>query len=206
MLDSETKIAPEDSLHEDTLKACGIPYNTWGATWLKVNSEVRVRLQQCYGSFAKYVSEGRGLYLFGDYGRGKTALASILARRWVATARQPCYWIRATDYPNIVIKERQLNEFYTVAEWCEETPLLVIDEFQIRDTIKYSETVIEELFRRRVDRKKSTIFTTNVIPSVLEKAYPAMHAVLREGAVPVRVDGEDKRVAIGNDTVSKFFK
>lgn len=195
----------ENSIPLKSLQVCAIPENTWATCWHLVNPEVRARLQKCYDSFAEYVNLGKGLYLWGDYGRGKTALASVLAKRWIQQSMQPCYWIRANEYPSIVIKEHRLSEYYTVADWCEEVPLLVIDEYQVRENVRFTETVVEELFRRRIDKKKSTIITTNVAPQTLEKAYPAMYAVLREGAVPVKVDGENKRVAIGEDTFKSFF-
>lgn len=199
------KESRESRCSPSVLKACAIPSNTWGATWEQVNPSVRERLSKCYSNFFKYVSEGRGLYLFGDYGRGKTALASVLARKWIDESLQSCYWIRANEYPTAVIRDQRYDDYYNVAAWCEEVPLLIVDEYQIRESIKFGEAVIEELFRRRIDNRKSTIITTNVAPTVLEKGYPAMFAVLREGAIPVKVDGENKRVVVGDATIKQYF-
>lgn len=178
------------------LHACNVPLNLHFVEWDKVAEVNRQALTKYRSNLAVNVAQGAGLYLWGDYGRGKSAIAALLCREWIQAARQPCYWIRHHEWPTLVIEKTQLDELYTIAQWCEIVPLLVVDEFSIRDKVAFTETALEELVRRRIDARKCTIITSNVAPAELKLRYPALHAVLAEAVRGTKIQGPDFRVSI----------
>ncbi len=71
--------------------------------------------------------------------------------------------------------------------------MLIIDEFQLRATIKYTENAIEDLIRHRLDDCLATIVTTNIVLTDLKGSYPALYSVLQDGLYPVKIQGYDFR-------------
>jgi DNA replication protein DnaC len=183
-------------IRSEVLQVCGIPKVHWGASWEKVSERPRQLLASYRQQLVPMICKGQGLYLWGNYGRGKSALAAVFCKEWLGNTGQPCYWIRHQQYASILFDKPMYNDLYTVEEWCETVYLLVIDEFQVRDNVAFKETAIEELIRRRADKKQCTIITSNVTPTDLKEKFPALNAVLEECVVKVKIDGPDLREGI----------
>lgn len=127
----------------------------------------------------KYISEGKGLVLSGDYSCGKSAIAAHILEQALEHRKVGC-WIRMDEIPQIRIKDEVFDHTVgtMLSEHIEECDLLVIDELYIDDTINFQNHAAEVLIRRRVDRLKSTVITTNLKHADLKKSHPALEAVL----------------------------
>ncbi len=136
----------------------------------------------------------QGLYLWGDYGQGKSALAAIMLKG-ILQYDKIGLWINAKEWPGYVINHMEWMEGISYLNRALMVPLLVIDEFQIRQEVKFQESCIEDLLRARIALNKPTIFTSNIVPSILKGIFPAFHSVLQECCRPVHVKGYDWREA-----------
>jgi DNA replication protein DnaC len=146
------------------------------------------------GKMPGIVGTRQGLYLWGDYGQGKSALAAILLQE-LAKYELIGFWVFCKLLPGYVINNNVWLENITYYERCVEVPLLVLDEFQIRPEIKFQESCVEDLLRLRVSANKPTIITSNIVPSMIRSTYPAFFSVLQECCYPQRVEGHDWRAA-----------
>lgn len=139
----------------------------------------------------------QGLLLWGSYGTGKSSLAAIILMK--ATEVGICgFWVSCKSLPGYVIKETIWREGITYYERALTTPLLVLDELQIReDKLNFVESCVEDLLRARVSANKPTIITTNHVPSLIKASYPALFSVLEECVLPVKIEGMNFRHANG---------
>jgi predicted ATPase len=171
-----------------------IPKNLWGATMADVpNKCPHKKLVSAYlDDIVANVESGQGLYLWGDYGRGKSALAAMTLKA-AAIQRKLGLWIRAKDLPEYIINDTPFVEEQTMLERAKECCILVIDEFQVRKNIGFYETAIEDLLRGRIADGKTTIVTSNIVPKELSETYPPLYSVLQESLYPIKVSGHDFR-------------
>jgi len=144
------------------------------------------------------VRSARGLLLLGDYSTGKSGTAAICLKA-AADRGLIGFWTTARDLPGQVIKDVLFDEDMTIIERAESVPLLVIDEVQVRDTVAFSEQVVEMLVRHRIDNQLGTILTTNHSREQLQTKYPALIAALTEAVFPVYVSGHNFREQIAKE-------
>lgn len=177
------------------LDLAGIPRNQWDAKLSKIPSGLTYFdvVSDFCKNICKNVRDGKGLYLHGDYSTGKSAIASIVLKAALNSRISECYWVRAKELPGIQIEKTTNQDGDSYFEILRNATLLVIDEFQVREDIKYTESLFEDVTRYRIDQKLSTIITTNVAIRELERRYPALYAVLQEAVTPVKVYGHDFR-------------
>jgi DNA replication protein DnaC len=109
------------------------------------------------------VASGNNLLLWGDFGVGKSGCAAILLKAALSKGIFG-FWTTYEDYINSVMSDLYYDEEKTFDEKCKEVPLLVLDELIIRENSKQKETMIEVLVRHRLEKKRSTIITTNHSP------------------------------------------
>lgn len=142
------------------------------------------------------ITSGQGLYLWGDYGRGKSGLAALILKA-AASRGFIGLWLRAKELPRHVIEKTQFDNEFTMMDRALDVPILVLDEFQVRSDIRYTEVAAEDLIRARIDSKKSTIVTSNITISDISDRYPALYSVLQEGLFPIHIKGHDFRSEMG---------
>lgn len=126
--------------------------------------------------------EGRSLYLYGPYGAGKSACASILLKAALKKGVVQSYWITHNQLIDAVLGDYYFDDETTLIERLQNVKLLVIDEMSL-DTKRNSSwkiDVLEDLVRRRMDKKSSTIITANYIPSQIHDMAPSLHGILQE--------------------------
>ena len=179
------------------LRLSGIPENLWNCTLERIPDTLAYKnvIEDRLKELSKILAAGTGFYLWGEYGRGKSAIAAIFLMQVLALGKMG-FWVNAKKIPQYAI-EKTSWESQTIYERAMEVPLLVIDEFQIRPEIKFQESIVEDWVRERIDAKRSTIITTNISPKQLEKSFPAMHNVVQEAMIPVWIIGKDFRAEIG---------
>ena len=143
--------------------------------------------------FKANLIDGRGLYLWGDYSSGKTALSCILLKSLASIGKMGLF-ISARDIPKYIIEKVRFDSKYTFVDRMEMVDLLVIDELILKEgKDSFVETSVETIFRARLIKKKATIFTSNNSPSTVKQLFPALYAAMQEAVFPVRVAGKDFR-------------
>lgn len=182
------------SVTAEMLNFVRVPKNLWNTSLTQVpqkcshKSLVRAYLE----NIEENVLNGQGLYLWGDYGRGKSAIAAMILK--AAAAKQKLgLWIRAKNLPEFIINDVLFDYDQTVMQRAEECSLLVIDEFQIRNNLGFYETAIEDLIRLRISQNKATVVTSNVALPELREKFPPLYSVLQEALYPIKVQGHDFR-------------
>ena len=144
------------------------------------------------GRFELSISNGYGLYLWGDYSTGKSALLSIVLLRGIVSGLWGLY-VTAEDLPKYYIEKTSFDDACLFKDRIENVPILAIDEVLLHHGDTYKDTVIESVFRKRLSKKLSTFFSSNINPDKLKKEYPAFYSAMKESVLPIKVSGYDFR-------------
>lgn len=184
---------------KDYLERMRVPPKFWDSQLEKISAQPKVIIDRFLSDFNAYLSRGWGLLFWGDYGTGKTAAASVMMKEGVIKNYKTGLWVFADDVASFIIDKTQFDSTESMQERMLSVDLLLIDEFLIsskRDSFK--DTSLEMIFRRRVAMKKSTCFTTNLTPKMIEERYPALFNVMLECVFPVKFS-EQFRKGISDD-------
>jgi DNA replication protein DnaC len=181
-------------LTEPVLERLGVPKVHWSARMSEIPAKCRHRatLSRYVTKIKDHVRAPLGLLLFGPYSSGKSAAAAICLKAAAADGVIG-FWTPAFNVPKWQIEKTIFDSELTVYDRCLTVPLLVIDEYQMRKDMKYTEDAVDTLVRSRIDDELCTIITTNHSPSSISVARPAMFAALQESLIPVKFEGHDFR-------------
>lgn len=178
---------------EHLLRMC-IPKVHWSASVSKIPNKCSHK--RYVTSFIENIKENvqkpTGLLLFGPYSAGKSGIAALCLKA-AATKGVIGYWISAADLPSYQIEKQRFDDYVTCYERARTVPLLVIDEYFMRQEMKWTEDAVDALVRNRIDNKVCTILTTNHVPNKIKDCRPALAAALQEATFPVKVEGIDFR-------------
>lgn len=132
------------------------------ADWNKIDSSLKVMLEDYLTNFEKYETKGLGPALFGSPGTGKTYAAAALSRKLVSKT-VPVLWSSTVQDLNLLLDYRDYRSknYFTLKNRLLTTRVVVFDDFgQLRDFER-----IRELFFEIVDYRYAwkcpTIFTAN---------------------------------------------
>ena len=146
---------------------------------------------------------GRGLMLWGRNVTRKTTLAAAIATevQWLSLNYQ-VFMIRFADYKNALTAtygdkdSEEYQEAKRVLRLAEKATLLVLDDIgqEHRTSSGFTESILHELIRRRVEDSRPTIVTTNVEPDDMYSVYgPSFDSFRREAFEAVQMAGSDSR-------------
>jgi DNA replication protein DnaC len=146
---------------------------------------------------------GRGLLLWGRNGTRKTTLAAAIATdvQWLSLNYQ-VFMIRFADYKNALTTtygdkdSEEYQEAKRVLRAAEKATLLVLDDIgqEHRTSSGFTESVLHELIRRRVEDSRPTVVTTNVEPDDMYSVYgPSFDSFRREAFADIQMAGSDSR-------------
>jgi len=189
--------APDDSSMWRLLELCGV-----GERYFRVdldhtkikNSAHRKEIGKYLFKFKDYLVQGTGLYIYGDYGVGKTSLAVGVMKRALLVDCRP-YLVRASEIPRIIIEKTEIDYLWgmgTVPERnvLQNCDLLVIDNLNEELSGKWQSTALEDLVRDRYEAKLATIVTSNLPPAKLSTLTSAGCASLMgDTMAPIQVKG-----------------
>ena len=149
--------------------------------------------------------QGRGLFLGGSPGIGKTWLAAACCRQIIDTATKPVSfeaWVY-TRWASRISDAMQCREFLTAAQMqdrAEKCALLVFDDWGYEELPKYMVDQVDGLFqsilKTRYEAQRAVIITTNrsIQDIVLDDRYAALVSRMRGGWLGVLDgSGEDLR-------------
>ena len=171
------------------LKKVQIPSVYWESKLSKVSD---CKGKEILEDFLKTTKKGeifvppqKGLYIYGEFGRGKSAAAAIALKAFLGKGKFGL-WVNFCDICNFVKYEDKYKygESETMFDRMKSCELLVIDEFSITSKDWFPIQVLEMIVRDRVRNQKPSIITSNHSPSSLKKTDTA-----EQRKVAVQVEG-----------------
>lgn len=160
----------------------------------RANERLSQAMRNYVENFDKYRTEGRGLLLYGDTGRGKTFAACCVANALIDKGVP----VLVTQFARI------RNELWGMREGRQEYldnlnqfPLLVIDDLAAESKTEYMGELIYTIIDSRERAKLPIIITTNLTKAELESpadmTYKRIFSRLFGNCIPVKVEGKDRR-------------
>jgi DNA replication protein DnaC len=134
--------------------------------------------------------EGRGLYICGQQGVGKTHLAVMVAHAYQATHEMHrVYYCTVND---LVAMSHDYDDPDKMDRY-RKARLVVVDGLGTEYLGKtgYSLSIILGFLRERYDNLKPTILTSRVGVSGLAQKYPDIHSLVAQCMYPIQVTGKD---------------
>lgn len=190
---------------EGLMRRSGMPRRLAAATFENYDSAFSPAAKRAESAALRYINlwphnrdEGRGLYLCGGVGTGKTHVAAALARTLVEYHHVPTLFVTVPELldhmrPGIREAADERDEWATAAM---NADLLILDDV---GTEKGSEWVRERLFvlvNHRYREQLPTIYTSNIGPRDLSgQLGERVASRLVETCEFVLVDGPDYRIA-----------
>lgn len=202
-------------LTQEDLVLMRLPERYWSASFDNIPEGKHKRIVGRYVQrIHEAMSHGFGLLLWGPNGSGKTS-AAIVCMKHARRHSFTCLFIRAAD-----LLKSDVNKTYfdssrvqTVYERARTVDLLVVDDLGKEGhpgsgyMAGYATDLFEDLVRDRSSRLRSTIFTTNMNPSDIQKGGEdglykrSMAHVLKASTLAVKVDGQDMRKSEAEELV-----
>ena len=180
----------------DKYKYMNIPPEFWDVKIGQIqDAGIQKKAVERYLTIEEFQSTNKGMLLWGDHGRGKTAIASLILR-FAAGYGIFGHWIDHDTLINTLWynKKAQFTPEQTLMDRIETCPILVIDEFDlVQKRNGMIDTAIEKLIRRRSFDQKKTIISTNLNPSVFSKDMKGLWSLCQEAMHIINVQGEDLR-------------
>lgn len=156
------------------------------------------------GAWEDHREDGRGLYLCGSVGSGKTHLACGMARVLMQVRRVPTLFLTAPDLldrlrPGSASGEGD-EERDAWASWAMNAELLVLDDLGAEKATEWARERIFVLVNHRYRRSLPTVYTSNVGPKELGKHLGERTASrIIETSEFVLLDGPDYRVHVAKE-------
>ena len=169
-------------------------------------NEKRERAKQHICSYLtnidKTLRDGKGLYLYGSNGVGKTMLGSIIVKetyRYRYTSKRLTFVEYIDQYTKIwkaqSVDEREAMEdsFY---HYIKSVDFLVLEEIGKEQTkLDMAVTILEDCLRYREEKGLCTIICTNMSLEELVGLYKSksIESLIRGSMTPIKIVGEDRR-------------
>jgi DNA replication protein DnaC len=145
---------------------------------------------------------GRGLWLMGDTGTGKTTLAMLISKQVLASGRAVAIY----SLPKLLARIRRTYDaepggesYLALFEQLTSVDLLHIDDLGAE---KSSDWVLEQLYaliNERYEAQRSILVTTNLDQAALEEQIGprTVSRLVEICGDPLPLFGDDKRIAVG---------
>ena len=139
---------------------------------------------------------GPGLYMYGEYGVGKSGLGAILLK--AAAAHQITgLWLNFKEINDMSIRREDFmfNSQLSMMERALEVDFLFVDEFQNRNNQHWPIGKLEDLVRLRHQDLKVTCISSNVSPLKVRDTgvCKGLYAVMQEAMTGLKVEGKQFR-------------
>jgi DNA replication protein DnaC len=148
------------------------------------------------------LDSGRGLWLMGDTGTGKTTLAMLISKQVLASGRAVAIY----SLPKLLARIRRTYDaepggesYLALFEQLTSVDLLHIDDLGAE---KRSDWVLEQLYaliNERYETQRSILVTTNLDQAALEEQIGprTVSRLVEICGDPLPLFGDDKRIAVG---------
>ncbi len=152
----------------------GLRYQRYGVGDLDQVPNVAIAMANDYLENADYyIGQGVGLHFHGDRGTGKTLLATVLLKQMLNEGVDG-HFIAFDQMVRMYMsswKDEKKREWFEAM--VRNSPLLVVDDIgkEYKGLVKVSSTMIDNVFRTRVNNALPTIITTNLTLDELRESY-----------------------------------
>lgn len=173
------------------LRRAGLDTRLLEATVADIPNTPKAELGNWMQRAETHLQDGRGLYLWGDVGAGKSMAATCVVRQ-LAEHTDSIYWRQTSQLligmENPYARDDLLRKAMTVR-------LLILDDFGTQlDSAKYQEW-LDLIVDARYRRKKTTIATSNVQPAMLPPQLERVADRWKQVMTVVHFKGRSKRKA-----------
>lgn len=182
---------PRIKLTKAMMEAARIPEMYWDCELSKIPETA-----QHYKALKAYVDDlpardkaGKGLYLHGPYGRGKSGAAVAIMKEAMRRGARGMF-IHALELESVFGKH--LDEPYREAVL--KSHFLVFDDVGAERSISWSPQWIETIMKLRISKKLPTIITSNDSPEKFIERLKAIGSILAGYYDDVFVAGHDWRM------------
>lgn len=184
---------PDGDNRERLFRRACLPENHWDCRLSEIPYHAKYKsfVVEYTSNITDHIHSGKGLYLFGDYGTGKTGIAAIICKAALNKGILPL-WIAAEKIPEYMCEDVYFDSDILMKDRLFDVPLLIIDDLRLREQVNlksdWIERWLESVIRRRRDELKATIITSNDNPAKLAK-LKAVYAICCEAVEFVEIKG-----------------
>lgn len=108
-----------------------------------------------------------GLYLFGDFGCGKTAAACVALRYWAAELDYECRFLTTTELLDRIKRVFDTHEPDDVLEDAKTVEVLLLDDIGAEKVTDWVRDRLFAVINERYNQRRLTMFTSNLAPEKL---------------------------------------
>lgn len=169
------------------LRRSNIPEHFWYATVSSIPEHLpyQKKVLAYYAQMENFIDQGLGLFLFSEQNQtGKTSIASALLKRAIRL-RKTVYFTEAGSLKNALTRNESFEPDMMLEQRVKSVDVLAIDDLgkEYRTSSGYAENIFENIIRYRVQGRKATLITTNILPKEIENTYSASLAALLKGTL-----------------------
>lgn len=196
----------EQSMLNAHLVAAGIPRKYLNSTWnwdgINSNKEATNKARNYSSNFIQNYFDGKGLYIYGRQGRGKSLLESLIARDVAAKVNPDNgkkFRVAFIIFEEFVqLSHRARSDFEArkqVDSLIENPDLLIIDNIGSETgTQTYNTKFLEFILRKRDNNSVPTIISSNYTPEQLIEPYSdTVHDFIVQNNELIFVQGDNHR-------------
>ena len=188
-----------------------IPRRFWEASYDQIEPGTREVVHSYLARIDTMLDSGVGILFWGENGRGKTSAAVVVAKE-ARRRGASVLMTTAASMVDSVIQKTEVEDGLLIDRAKSVDFLLIDDLGKEHDAASgFSARMFENLIRERVANKLTTWITTNMGRDAMVARYggtdgggiarSSMMEVLKEAVIPVKVEGENRRDAIGEKTL-----
>jgi DNA replication protein DnaC len=181
----------ERGLMARDLARARIPKAHWDVTLATIADEAPHKkvVQRFIENLVPNLKRGYGLYLWGEYGRGKTTSAVVIGKHTLAHSGRVLF-VRGADIKAVLIEKPEFDEDENMAERLYSVDLLILDDIEGSGDAAWTKGALENLIRTRGSALRSTILTANLNPQQAKGLLgEGGVAFMQECILPVQVQG-----------------
>lgn len=179
-------------LDETDMLRMNLPENLWRVKVQGVQDSVRGQIEHYLLGICNNLTNGRGLLLLGQRGRGKSAIGALIAK-------EACAWgFTVLFMPIFELREHvrartMFDDEMSMLDRCLTVDLLVLDDL-MQDDQKSTFLSAGDLIRvisSRGSRRRTTIVTTDLAHGALESELANFYTRSQPHLIPLPVVGSD---------------
>lgn len=190
-------------MNNQLLIQAAIPRNHWDCRISEIpdTCEYKSFIIDYCADIKNNILGAKGLYLWGDYGTGKTGLAAIIAKAALSKGLMSL-WISAEKIPSYICDDIYFSDELLMRDRMFSVPLLVIDDLRLRDQTNvkndWIERWLESVIRRRMDNTLTTVISSNDSEFALRK-LKSVYSITSEACRFLEIKGKNFRKDLVED-------
>jgi DNA replication protein DnaC len=176
-----------------------IGYDYWfitPETW-RGSPEDLQKVTKYFPSVSKFLQEGRGFYIYGPYGTGKTSLALLYLKHVIGISRCTCLFVPFSEL--VVINSKIMTgwhdkEIEQAIEDVKNVDFLVLDDLakEYDNAKDNGRATLNAILRYRDLWRKPTIYTANIpIEETAEKYGGSSHSIIQGKSIIVNMENTE---------------